>query len=197
VKTLILGAIGQDQIVISESELHPSALALTDSALQARDGSTDFTSPGGKRLQVLLTNNRRDGDDLLSALRLQMNGEVVFDGRLSIRKAFSREKVTLTYCLVGAVELFYDHLLQGVVLDPRIEETEMQIGVLSIKGTISRPEVIREVLTSTIERRPRSMYPGFDHQLLYGIFPDEGFHHFFGDSCRLVESAITSARDGG
>jgi len=169
----------------TQATLHPDIRRLTSEVRQQRDGELDFTSPAGHRLQVALRECRNQAGDLSARLELRMNGHTTFAGTLGIQRAFQRGEVTLAHCLIGAVELFYDHLAQVAALGE--VETEMRVGVARIAGTISNAEVLRAALMGTIARNGKERFPGFDYEVVYGIFPDEGFNHFYGDGLVLQE----------
>ena len=81
-----------------------------------------------------------------------------------------------------------DHLYQLAQMGKL--QINLNIGVLEIKGSITNPDVIKNVLQLTFRRTGRDPIPAFDSTVAFGIFPDGGFERFYGDDYRLVESEL-------
>lgn len=187
-KTLILGMIGKDKPIVSIESLDPDCIDFTKKVAALSDASFNVSYRDGRRVQWLMTENRKDGSDLVSTLAIRIDDDEVFQGQLTIYSAFKRGIVTFTDCLFGAIELLYNHLLQSSYLGRT--EIEMTIGVVTVRGSISHTEPLKALVEKVIEMSAVSRETAFDYTAVYGIFPDEKFGYFYGSLTQLVESPL-------
>jgi hypothetical protein len=167
-------------------DLADDLVALTRPIASLEPAQLRYRTRAGVDLAVSLAEPRREGDDLHAGLELQVGGAESFSGRLTVLGAFRRGRTTLALSLLGALHLLYDHLRQ----EANGETVQIAIGVIRIDGRAADPQATRQALARNVARRRRKALGDFDEQIMYGVFPDDGFAHFHGDFVQLADTPV-------
>jgi hypothetical protein len=167
-------------------DLADDLIALTRPVAALEPAELRYRARSGTELGVSLAEPTRDGDDLRASLELRIAGEPAFTGRLAVLGAFRRGRAALGLSLCGALHLLFDHLRQ----EANGASVQIAIGVVRIDGTVADVAVARQALRRNVARAGRKASGDFDEQIMYGVFPDDGFAHFHGDFVELADTPL-------
>ncbi|MHB8730620.1 MAG: hypothetical protein ACYDAB_02385 [bacterium] len=181
---------------VSFDDVSDDLSTMTNALSSLQPVVVDYVTRAGNRMGVAFSEVKREDQNLHCGMAIRMEGEDVFAGSLTVLDAFLRGKVAFANSVCGALELLFNHLRQQARRRIDRQPLRIIIGVIEITGTVSKHDLIERTLMSNIRRKGRRLAPGFDGQPMFGVFPENGFAHFYGDYLSLRESPLGGRHNG-